>query len=251
MADSERAFSGLIVEALQHTKREEQTRAEADFIARLLGVEPSASLLDVPCGDGRIALELAARGYRMTGVDITLPLLAAAQDKARALKLPITFERRDMRDLPWEGEFDGAFCYWESFGYFDDAGNRAFVEAVARSLKPGARFVVDTHILETLLPRIHLRDWSTVGDMIVLEARDYDHIEGRVHRHWTFIREGKIEQRTVAIRLYAYRELCQLFELAGFTDCVGYDLVTQSKFRLGASRLVLVATRKSPVIPDL
>ncbi len=241
---SERVFSGLMVEALQRTKSDEQSRVEADFIRRLLQTEPPAHLLDVPCGDGRISVELAVQGFQLTGIDITLPLLAAAQDRARARQVKIDCQRRDMRDLPWENTFDGAFCYWESFGYFDDNGNRAFVNAVARSLKPGARFVVDTHIIETLLPRIHIRDWSHVGDLLVLEERSYDHLESRVHRSWTFIREGHMENRVVAFRLYTYRELCRLFEEAGFTDCQGYDLVSQRPFQFGAGRLVLVATKK-------
>ena len=44
--------------------------AEADFIEKHLQVSHGAKLLDVPCGNGRLAIELARRGYQLTGIDI-------------------------------------------------------------------------------------------------------------------------------------------------------------------------------------
>ena len=64
-------FSGSIVEFWRRVMPPETTRAETEFLMRTLQVQPSARLLDVPCGDGRLSLELARRGYRMTGVDIS------------------------------------------------------------------------------------------------------------------------------------------------------------------------------------
>lgn len=130
-------FSGLWLEVQRQFKSEEQTQAEADFIEKALALAPGAHVLDAPCGEGRIALTLAARGYQVTGVDITEPLLDDARRQAATRGLDVTWERRDMRDLPWEGAFDAVLCFWGSFGYFDDAGNIEHVQAVARALKPG------------------------------------------------------------------------------------------------------------------
>jgi len=55
---------------------------------------------------------------------------------------------------------DGAFSLGNSFGYYDDTGNEAFVAAVARALKPGARFLLDTsYLVEGLLPVLQERAW--------------------------------------------------------------------------------------------
>ncbi len=239
-------FSGLMLDALRQTKNRELSRAEASLIERLLQLSIPAHVLDVPCGNGRIALELAARGFRITGVDTARPFLEEAQRAAdeRRLSSAVTFVERDMRDLPWRAAFDGAFCFWESFGYFDEAGNRAFLEAVASALKPRARFVLDTHVVETLLSRAHQRNWSRFEDgLLALEEFEYDHVSGTVTRRWIFSRGRHTEERALTFRLYAYRELAALVEAAGFSVVEAYDYLTLEPFRLGASRLVLVVAR--------
>ena len=90
---------------------------------------PRAKILDVPCGAGRLSIELASRGYQVTGVDINSILLGESKRKAEERGFQITLEQRDMRELPWHGGFDGAICFWSSLGYFDELGNQ-------KSLKP-------------------------------------------------------------------------------------------------------------------
>lgn len=236
-------FGGLWLDVQRQAWTEEQTRAEADFIEELLQLKPPARVLDVPCGEGRLSIELASRGYQVTGVDITLPLLEDAQRRAAERQLEIVWQHRDMRDLPWQEEFDAAFCFWGSFGYFDDEGNADFLKAVFRALKPGGRFLVETHIAETLLPRFQERDWGRVGDTFVLQERTYDHLGGRIDAGWTLLREGRTEKRSSSIRLYTYRELCQLLRQAGFEKCEGYETLTQEPFKLGSRRLTLRSTK--------
>src|SRR5438445_492166 len=133
-------FTGLIVEAQRRMYSEPQTREEAESLVQILSPAPGTRVLDVPCGNGRLALALAGRGLDVTGVDLTAELLEDARRAAGERHLTAVFERRDMRDLPWEATFDHAFCFGNSFGYFDEAGNREFLGAVHRILKPGGKF---------------------------------------------------------------------------------------------------------------
>src|SRR5215472_9529427 len=90
-------FSGRSVEMWLQAIPEEQTKQEADFIERKLQVSPPARLLDVPCGGGRHALALAARGYVVTGVDISSDFLNAARAGAVERSVQVSWEQRDMR----------------------------------------------------------------------------------------------------------------------------------------------------------
>src|SRR5262245_66561998 len=71
-------YTGLFVELWLALTPEHQTRQEADFLAQALRVPAGASLVDLACGGGRHCLELAARGYRLTGGDLSPVFLAVA-----------------------------------------------------------------------------------------------------------------------------------------------------------------------------
>ena len=155
-------FSGVAVELWLQAMSPEQTRQEAAALATRLDLPAGAELLDVPCGAGRLALELAARGYRVTGVDLSLESLDHARAADRDNR--VLWEHREMRDLPWPERYDGAFCCGNSFGYLDDEGDREFLRAVASALKPGARFVLETPmVVESLLPNLKERIWFKAG----------------------------------------------------------------------------------------
>jgi hypothetical protein len=117
---------------------------------------------------------------------------------------------------------------------------------VARALKPGARFIIDTHnITETTLPKFHQREWFQIGDITLLIENRYDHVTSRLHTDYTFVRDGQVDKRPSSQRLYTYRELCRLLEEAGFEDCEGYGLLDQEPFNLDSDRLLMASTRKS------
>ena len=238
-------FTGPVLDFVRHSRDEADTTAEADFIQEALGLPLGSRILDVPCGGGRLALELAARGYRVTGVDISAPLLRDAQEKANARGLSVDWRQGDMRQLPWAEEFDGALCFWSSFGYFDEPGNADFLQAVSRTLKSGAPFLLDTPLLETRLPEMEAQErvWWPVGELLALEERSFDHVTSRVRSEWTFVRGGEVERRSLSLRLYTYRELAGLLEEAGFGNHRAYGSLDWEPFELGAPWLYLVTTR--------
>jgi SAM-dependent methyltransferase len=237
-------FSGMVVESWLKATTAEQTRQEANFIRESLRVPPPARLLDVPCGGGRHCHALAEDGYEMTGVDLSAESLEAANVPSAERSRTIAWEHREMRDLPWPEAFDGAYSLGNSFGYLDDDGNAAFLEAVAGALKPGARFILDTgYVAESLLPVLQERAWHPIGDMIMLAHRRYDPVEGRLHVEYTFIRDGAMDKRSMSARIHTCREVCRLLEEAGFCDLQAYGSLAKEPFRLGSNRLLMVATK--------
>jgi SAM-dependent methyltransferase len=237
-------FSGLMVESWLQMIGEEQTSGEAEFIKKELGVSPPAKILDVPCGGGRHSLALAAAGFQMTGVDISQDMLKAARSSDAGRKLSVVWEQRDSRDLPWPRQFDGVFCFGNSFGYYDDAGNAEFLKAVAAALKPGAKFILDTGaLMEGILFSFQERNWYQIGNIKFLRNARYDPPSSRIETEYTLIRDGQTETKSALHRIFTYRELCELVTNAGFTDVHGYGGLNREPFVLGSKRLLLVATR--------
>ena len=208
-------FEGPVVAMWLQAIGPEPTAREAERLARLLAIPAGAEVLDVPCGGGRIALALREHGYRVTGVDWSAEFLghALAADAAG----DVTWERRDMRDLPWQARFDGAVCVGNSFGYLDDTGNAAFLQAVRAALKPGARFVLETPmVLENLFGHLQQRPWWKVGDVHLLVENRYDQASSRLEIEYTFVWNGAVHVRRGSHRAYSYRELVQLIRVTGF-----------------------------------
>lgn len=225
---------------------QKNTRTEADFLVASLGLKAGDKVLDVACGTGRHAIELEARGMEVTGIDFNGAILAVAEERAREQGVEPLFFKADMRCLSFSREFDAAYSFWTSFGYFEDESHDYVVlRRVAESLKPGGKFLLDLHTLETMLPVFqpeHVTPLDESGANELRESVRIDFENGRAEAEWTFVENGRTRSVHSSLRLYSYRELCVLLREAGFDRIEGFDSRTGKPFALGAKRLGLVAS---------
>ena len=115
----------------------ELTSTEVDFIVRVAGLRPGSRVLDVPCGSGRHALELARRGCRVTGQDISAEAIEYARKATADEQLDLDLRLGDMRTLPTDVRADAAVCLGNSFGYLEHADTRQFLANLAGLTVPG------------------------------------------------------------------------------------------------------------------
>jgi SAM-dependent methyltransferase len=209
-----------------------------------LKVAPGAKLLDVPCGGGRHAIGLAKQGYELTAVDISKQFLEAARTAAIAQNVNISWYEREMRDLPWSAEFDGAYSFGNSFGYLAGEENDDFLRSIWSTLKSGGKFVLDTsYLAEGLFANLQERAWYPDGDNLVLASRRYDAVEGRLHVTYTFVDESGRQIFDSTIRVHTCRELIEKFTKLGFVDIQTYSSTIREPFKLGSTRLLIVGTK--------
>jgi SAM-dependent methyltransferase len=237
-------FHGIALDFWRAAVPEEHTLAEADLIEKHLQVIPGGKILDVPCGNGRLSFVLAARGFKLTGVDIATEFIEEARAKSAECGLLIQWHNREMRDLPWSDEFEGAFCFGNSFGYLDDRGNAEFLRAVCRALKPRARFIIDYGaVAEALLPILEEERSFEIGGITLRANSRYDYEQSRLFTNYTFTRDGVADTRPSSQRIYAYRELAALLAENGFTPEIAYGSAREEPFKLRAQRLLLVSRK--------
>ena len=226
---------------------EDRTQQQVDFIVEQLDLAPGGRILDLACGHGRISLELARRGYAVTGLDLSPRSLALARAAAEHEGLRVDWVHADMREIPAGTPFDAVVNVFTAFGYFDDeVENRRVLEGVERALAPGGRLLIDTINLLGLVCRYRDRSWNeTAAGVLHLQEHRYDVLRGRNEATWTFVRpDGTRSELIHSVRTYAPHELTRLLEHAGLTVVGSWGAFDGGELTMESRRLILLAEKR-------
>jgi len=204
----------------------DRTAAEVDRALAMLGAQAGGRALDMACGTGRHALELARRGFDVVGVDISPDLLAIAEADAAEQSLKASFVLADLRKLEFDQEFDlvlnlndGAIGYLET----EEENHRTF-EVIAAALRPGGGNLLQ--LPNVLYAETHLPQTTWIAGEGMVELIDHRweprsrYLEGSTMP----ILVGEVFEGVKPIpfrqRLYSVEELTEIYvsvgmELAG------------------------------------
>ena len=137
---------------------------EIDFLLEELELKAGDSVLDVGCGTGRHSIELAKRGYSVTGLDLSEEMLAKAATKAKAENVKVKWVRSDATQFAFPQKFDATICLCEGalglLSQTDDPINQplAILHNISRSLKTGAKVVCTVINAAAVLRRYKNKD---------------------------------------------------------------------------------------------
>lgn len=222
---------------IQNQSWVEDTKRQVDFIIKNLNLTGKERVLDLACGFGRHSLELARRGFDVTGIDITPEYVVFASDQALREHLNAHFLCEDIRQLHYMGEFDvvlnmadGAIGYLEN-----DEENQIIFEVISAALRPGGKHLMD--IMNANYARTHFPcklwdagekgltlsqfEWEDDTKTLIYGQKDFPY--GDV-LHKPEILEGN------PIRLYSIEEIQQIYTSLGmrvtqcFADFSGHKL---------------------------
>jgi SAM-dependent methyltransferase len=225
------------------------TQAEAEFVINALGLSPGAQVLDVGCGYGRHAMELAARGFHIVGLDLSTPLLVRGGEEAHRRGLTINFVRGDVRELDFDAQFDGAYCLFSTFGYFDDETNKKTVANMARALRPGGRLLIEILNRDYVIADLPTRVWWEGDGCVVLEEVELNYFSSRIQVNRSVVfDDGRQLEQEISVRAYSLHEVGKLLHSAGLRVLeVSGAYHTRGRFFGNQSRhIIVLAERKDP-----
>lgn len=198
---------------------DERSDADAEVVARLLSLRPGMRVLDVPCGEGRIAGRLVRRGCEVVGVDSSEHFLSLGRERYP----DVVFEREDMRHLRYEAEFDAVVNWFTSFGYFDAATNDSVLAGFTRALRPHGRVLLELHNPARLARLLELAGGTSAmvverdGDLMV-DRVTYDQAERRSRTERFIVRDGQIRKLVFSLEQLPAPQLIQRLQGAGFRN---------------------------------
>jgi SAM-dependent methyltransferase len=189
-------------------------------------------LLDIGCGNGRICIPMAKKGYRVTGIDISPLYIGDAEKRAAKSRTKGEFVCGDMRKLPRlvRGKFDAVFSVWTSIGYYGKRVEEKLFKDVARLLKKNGLFLIlNTMSHEFLLNHYCTNLFNETDRYVVLhKANSFDRYRSENTETWVFYEKvGNnliyIDELKVKLRIYSHAELAEIAEEAGFEFIDAYD----------------------------
>ncbi len=232
------------------------TVGECDFIERETVGDRSLKILDIGCGTGRHAIELARRGFKVVGIDLSESQLARAREKASAAGLEIDFRRQDARKLLFKEEFDlaimlceGAFSLMET-----DEMNFEILRGAADALKTGGKLIFTA--LNALFPLFHSVEKfcaaTAAGQNAAYKGNSFDLMTFRDHCVTTFLDDdGNSKELASNERYYAPSEIAWLLKSAGFENIGIYGaklgaFSRESKLTKDDFEMLATAEKKQP-----
>jgi len=200
----------------------EGTLGEVDFIEKEINYDKNIRILDIGCGTGRHDIELAKRGYNVTGVDLSESMLKKARANAQTADVKVDFQRADARYLNFNNEFDlvlticeGAFPLMET-----DKMNFQILQNASRALKSGGKYILTT--LNGLFPLHHSTE-DFVNDAATSDSvsreNTFDLMTFRDLSVYEFVDDNGIKKTLhCSERYYVPSEITWLLKSLGFSE---------------------------------
>ncbi len=225
----------------------ERTESEVDHVEVILDLPPGARVLDVGCGFGRHCIELARRGYNVTGVDVAPTMIDAAAQRASHADVTIELST----ELPTDGPpFDGALCLFTTLGQVDDDGddNRQILRHIGHLLGPGASLVIEVPQRAITVNNLATAETIGAGGDRTEITRSFDPASCRIEERFVVVGNGHERHFDLEYRLFSADELTTLLTDGGWEDVrlgPGLDGLAHGA-ELTAEDPTMVAVARSP-----
>jgi len=217
----------------------------AEAVCKIAGLSKGASVLDAGCGPGRISIELALRGLKVTGVDLIQSELDAAKESAADENVKIEWIKDDLRTFTSKKKFDAAINLYTSFGYCDTIEEDIqILRRICDCVKDGGFFILECVSRETAIKFWTEGEWFERAGMTVLTQFSVEGAWEGLRSKWILLGKdgGRIEHEFVQ-RLYSAVELKRLILASGFKSGEIYGGFNFEPYNQNMSTMVIVARK--------
>jgi 2-polyprenyl-3-methyl-5-hydroxy-6-metoxy-1,4-benzoquinol methylase len=238
-------FSGYYKEIWRQIFPEKTTLAEADFIIEEGGLQKDSLVLDLMCGYGRHALELARKGIKVTAVDNLPEYTDEMKEKAASENLDIDCICSDVMEFRAGKQYDAVICMGNSLQFFDEEDTVALLSNMAPNLKPGGKLFINTWSLaEIVMKQFKEKSWSRFHDLLLLVESKFLLRPARIETTSIIITgNGEREEKKAVDYIFSIAELESMLNRSGFQLKEVYSIPGKKQFTPGEPRAYIVAVK--------
>lgn len=188
--------------------------------------------LDVACGNGRVCIPIAKRGFDVTGIDIGASYIEDARKRAIKRGVKADFICDDMRKLDRlaQGRYDAVLSIWTSIGYYDKRTDQRIFRMVARRLRKGGVFLVLNTMSQEYLLNHYCRHMYDETDRYILlhKGNEFDRFHSTNKEKWVFYEKSGadlkfVDELDLRLRIYSSAEIVEMAEAAGMRFVEAFD----------------------------
>lgn len=239
-------FDGIYKEVWRSLIPAGLSQAEADFIMEAASLEQGSQVLDIMCGYGRHAIELARRGVAVTAIDNAKDYIVEIETVKNKEDLPLTPVAADVTGVSLQGTYDAAICMGNSFAFFNEAEALSVLKNLSAHLKKGGAFIINTWMIaEIAIRHFKEKDFSVFQGYKYLQENEYLFNPSRIETDHIIITEnGEMETIKGIDYIFTISELQALLKEASFEWVDIFSTPRKRKFVLGDGRAYILV-RKS------
>lgn len=200
-----------------------KTKTDCDFIVKVLNLKKSDKIIDLACGDGRITVELAKRGFNIEGLDFSQSLLRIARKKAEENNVSINFYYQDLDNLSLKHKYNKAFIFFSHFGILDP--EKVF-KNINQILERKGKFLLDCDNLFRLVTFL-LRTKNR-------KRYSFDPIELKLYDN---------EQNYAPERYYFYLEIAEMMLKNGIRPIKNYGDYEGGEYSISSPRMIIIGEK--------
>ena len=241
-------FQGINCEMWENAIPAGITKQEIDFLLSEFNLQQGHDILDIPCGFGRHAVELAKRGFSVTGIDISPTFIRGLAEKINAESLNIKVIQADILTVQLDIKFSGAICLGNSFGYFNIDKMKLFVEKVSASLETGAKFIINSGMIaESILPNLAHYAKNKTHRMvdITMDVTNVYHVEDSyLVSELLYTKESESEEHSFKHYVFTLGEVKRLLKSYGLHTIATYSSTSKEAYKAGDQQVYIVAIKE-------
>lgn len=238
-------FDGIYKEVWRKLIQPGLSEAECDFIQDVAALQKGDTVLDLMCGYGRHALELARRGFKVTAIDNLDDYISEIRSTAQEEGLPLEAFANSALEVQLIHSYKAIACMGNSFAFFSRTDAVSLLKKLATHLQSDGSLIINSWMIaEIAIKHFREKEWYELDGYKYLMDYQFHFQPSRIESKHTIISaDGSIDTIEGVDYIFTLAEMETMFNEAGLTTTSIYSTPRKRAFKMGDARIYIVAEK--------